>query len=121
MSDTRDSSTDKQQLKDSLAAMSYGTVPDFEQTFAAAGNRYRNEKRRRAVGSIAAAFAVLGIVSMLWMSGRTADDYVSAETLMATTYWTAPSDVLLPRPEIDIYQDLPILIESTNFNEGALL
>ena len=33
--------------------------------------------------------------------------------LMDSTYWSAPSDVLLPDREFDIYQDLPELFEST--------
>jgi hypothetical protein len=47
--------------------------------------------------------------------------YVEVADLMDSTYWSAPSDVLLPDREFDIYQDLPVLFESTEPAEGALL
>ena len=45
----------------------------------------------------------------------------NAARLLETTYWEAPSDVLLPARERDIYRDLPALEVSTEGNEGALL
>ena len=47
--------------------------------------------------------------------------YIEIAELLETTYWSAPSDVLLPEREFDIYQELPVLFESTEPAEGALL
>ena len=41
--------------------------------------------------------------------------------LLGSTSWQAPSDVLLPQHEFDLYQDMPALIESTEAATGALL
>jgi len=41
--------------------------------------------------------------------------------LLESTSWVAPSDVLLPKHEIDLYQDLPAFSVSTRPAEGALL
>ena len=48
-------------------------------------------------------------------------EYIELAELMGSTSWAAPSDVLMPEYEIDIYQDLPALMESTKPVEGALL
>jgi hypothetical protein len=47
--------------------------------------------------------------------------YIEVAELLDSTYWFAPSDVLLPDREFDIYQDMPVLFESTEPAEGALL
>ena len=49
------------------------------------------------------------------------ESYVEVADLMDSTYWTAPSDVLLPDRQFDIYQDMPELFESTEPAGGTLL
>jgi len=41
--------------------------------------------------------------------------------LLGTTGWSAPSDSLMPDHQFDIYQDIPVLIESTETYGGTLL
>jgi hypothetical protein len=70
----------------------------------------------------AAAAAIVGAVIVLLNSGSPPTaSYIEIADLMESTYWAAPSDVLLPDREFDIYQDLPVLFESTEPAEGALL
>lgn len=109
-------------LKRALQSMSATPVPGFDKTLAVAEKRLRASKRRNlAVSGLAATAAVAALVLMTTMPGEVNDEYVSADVLLATTYWSAPSDVLLPTQDIDIYRDLPVLIESTEIIEGALL
>jgi hypothetical protein len=113
---------DEQRLKAALACRERGAVPEFERTLATAQDRWRRQKQRRAgLGGIAAALLIAALWSVLALPERSTQDYLVAESLLATTYWTAPSDVLLPRYDIDIYRDLPDLMESTEVSEGALL
>ena len=95
-------------------------APDFDATWAAA--RRRRAGRRFGYGIGAAAAAIVAAVIVL-QSGTAppGPDYIEVADLMDSTYWSAPSDVLLPDREFDIYQDLPVLFESTEPAEGALL
>lgn len=87
-------------------------APLFEATWAAAERRRGG--RRYGFGLGAAAAAVAAAVMVLTNSGApTSESYVEVADLMNSTYWAAPSDVLLPDREFDIYQDLPELFEST--------
>ena len=67
--------------------------------------------------------AMIAIVAGLWSSQEAgmSDDYLIADSLLNTTQWSAPSDALMPTHEFDIYQELPVLLESTKPAEGALL
>jgi hypothetical protein len=68
-----------------------------------------------------AAAVIAAVVIGLYGKSPTQDTYIHMADLMATTYWTAPSDVLLPDRKIDIYQDMPVLFESTEPAGGTLL
>lgn len=95
-------------------------APPFEAAWAAAERR--RASRRYGYGFGAAAAAVTAAVFVLLNSGApTTESYIEVADLMNSTYWAAPSDVLLPDREFDIYQDLPELFESTEPAEGALL
>ena len=95
-------------------------APPFEATWAAA--EQRRGGRRYGYGLGAAAAAVTAAVIVLSNSGvPPTESYVEVADLMNSTYWAAPSDVLLPDREFDIYQDLPELFESTEPAGGALL
>ncbi|MDJ0905517.1 MAG: hypothetical protein QNI96_05825 [Woeseiaceae bacterium] len=94
--------------------------PAFEAAWAAA--EQRRGGRRYGYGLGAAAAAVTAAAIILISSGTPpAESYVEVADLMNSTYWAAPSDVLLPESEFDIYQDLPELFESTDPAGGALL
>ncbi len=97
-------------------------VPAFDDVFAAAEARVAaRSRRRRALGGMAVA-AVVALVALTVM--RPAGHewlYVDPEEFASSTSWVAPSDVLLPERRIDIYGEIPVLIESTASDEGALL
>ena len=96
-------------------------APNFDESWAAAEARYR-QSRRRYAGFAAAAVAVAALLVAL-SPGPAPDDGESwiGDELLSSTSWSAPSDVLLPEREFDIYQDLPSLNTSTKSVEGALL
>ena len=99
-----------------------GRAPAFEQTFAAAEMRAaRLVRRRRTAYGIAAAAAVVAVAASLLLPRAEDWQYVNPDDLATSTTWVAPSDVLLPEHSIDIYRDIPVLIESTDSNGGALL
>ena len=99
-----------------------GRVPGFDDVWSGAVRRARNANRRRrafAATGIAAVAAVL--VLRLWPSIDDGQRYIDLDDLLETTHWRAPSDSLMPEHEIDIYRDIPVLIESTDTYGGALL
>ncbi len=99
-----------------------GRVPAFDVTFAAAEARAAGRaRRRRTVFGIAAAAAVVAVATSLLLPRGEDWQYVNPDDLATSTAWVAPSDVLLPEHSIDIYRDIPVLIESTDGNLGALL
>ena len=55
------------------------------------------------------------------MPAQTTEPYIEVADLLESTYWSAPSDVLLPDRQFDIYQELPVIFESTEPAGGALL
>lgn len=101
-----------------------GDVPDFDAVFAGAERRYRRARQQRMRYGAAAAIAAL-LVSTLMLVDRDepqpGGDYIKIADLMNSTQWTAPSDVLLPRHEIDLYRELPAMPASTEPAHGALL
>ncbi len=114
----------KRQLRQALAARRTGRTPDFEATLALTGERNcRSRKRYAVTAGIAAVAAIIAVSLGLWSSpGDQAPlEYLSEQALLDSTAWAAPSDVLLPRYAFDLYQDLPVLIESTEIQEGVLL
>ncbi len=97
-------------------------APPFEAAWAAAEQRRHGRRYGYGYGLGAAAAAVTAAAIILVSNGGPpAESYVEVAELMNSTYWAAPSDVLLPEREFDIYQDLPELFESTDPAGGALL
>lgn len=96
-------------------------APSFDKTWAAAEARYRRSRRRYA-GFAAAAVAVAAVFAVLSL-GQEPQDTESwvGDELLSSTSWSAPSDVLMPQREFDIYQELPSLTTSTKSMDGALL
>ena len=100
-----------------------GRVPSFDTTWAAA--QAAAQQRRRPVtvlGGLAAALALVAVVVFSQMRPAETDwQFVDPDEFANSTSWAAPSDVLLPEHRFDIYRDIPVLIESTGNEEGALL
>ncbi len=97
-------------------------APAFDKVWAGAERRYQNSRRRYAWLATAAgiAAAILIVFNAVTPSSIESDSIVMAD-LLESTSWVAPSDVLLPKHEIDLYQDLPAFSVSTRPAEGALL
>lgn len=99
-------------------------APQFDATFANAERLYRASRRQKIRLGVAAAFVAVGLGGFVALTPDNTlppGEYIKVAELMSTTRWTAPSDVLLPRHEIDLYQELPVILESTQPAQGALL
>jgi hypothetical protein len=97
-------------------------APGFDETWHAAESRYRRGRRYRGLTGVAASAAVIAIVVVNVMQPGPQDvPIIEMGELLGTTSWQAPSDVLLPEHRIDIYQELPELIQSTDGTGEALL
>ena len=97
-------------------------APEFKTVWAAASAQAASTRRRQfLVGGSVAAAAVLAFAVVLHAPVETEWLYIDELELLETTGWSAPSDSLLPAREFDIYQDIPVLIESTETYGGALL
>lgn len=109
-------------LRDAHARAEGDAVPDFSRAWAAAGARVAAARHRRRL--LAASGAVVAVLAIAFGWRSPSEDewrYIDADELLQTTGWSAPSDSLLPNREFDIYRDIPVLIESTDNNGGALL
>ncbi len=114
----------KQKLRDSLQSMQGGDAPEFDAMWSNAEQQHRSSRSRyQRFAGFAAAAAVAAVAFMLWpLNGNNvADTYLTEEDLLSGTHWVAPSDVLLPEHRFDIYSELPVLIETNDFDEGSLL
>ena len=97
-------------------------VPAFAATWRAAEQRYARSRRRYGMLAGAAAVVAIAFVGLQLQTSPTEDvNYIDVDDLLGSTSWTAPSDVLLPSHEFDIYQELPSLLESTEAAGGTLL
>lgn len=92
----------------------------FSKTWQAASRRRAAGRRRSAVFAAAAAITAVAVIAL---NERTPEQppYIEMAELLESTYWTAPSDVLLPDRQFDIYQDMPEIFESTEPAGGTLL
>jgi len=88
-------------------------APTFEDVWQRAEMRVATSRRHYA--RLAAVVVALGVVAAVFGVRSTVEEpqYIEMAELLNSTYWSAPSDVLLPQREFDIYQDLPELFEST--------
>jgi len=109
-------------LHDAQANAEKGDAPEFDRVWAAANARAGTIRWRQRVlfGSVAAA-AVAAIAFGLLVPRGVELQFVDEDELLGTTSWSAPSDGLLPDRRLDIYQEIPVLIESTETYGGALL
>jgi hypothetical protein len=106
----------RQAIRDAFAVKS-GEIPDFERVFAAATRRQQRRRRRYSIG-VSVTIAALSIVATI--HGPASPGLVDQDMLFGTTQWRAPSDVLLPKHEIDIYSSVPSIGESTDTGGSAL-
>jgi hypothetical protein len=94
--------------------------PAFDAVWLTARQRHAALRRRyQRFAGVAAMVAAAFIV--LYAQSPSQKTYIEMADLMESTYWTAPSDVLLPQREFDIYQDMPAMFESTEPAGGTLL
>jgi len=107
--------------------------PEFDTVWAAA--QVQAERRApwgtlttgRAAG-LAAGFAVLGVIGLFALGQRQGSNELPdgwtaqvSDSLLNATVWSAPSDVLLQRDGLDVYTNVPMLIESTEMEVETLL
>ncbi len=112
----------KNELSKAWRAVDSETVPPFAKTWRAAEKRYAARRHAyRRLASAAAVVAIVVVAANLRSPPVAQDSYIEAAELLGSTSWSAPSDVLLPEHQIDLYQDMPALIESTKVAGGALL
>lgn len=96
--------------------------PSFDETWHAANARYQRGRRRNTMlAGVAATLAAVAIIVNALMPEAEQAAYIEMAELLETTSWQAPSDMLMPAREFDIYQDVPVFIESTDETGGALL
>lgn len=111
----------RQGLKRGQSIAEAGRVPAFDRVWAGARRRVASRRRRRVAGGLAAAVTLTAMAAVLLQSRQPAWEFVDPEDLVTGTSWQAPSDVLLPEYRIDIYEEIPVLIESTAIDGGTLL
>ncbi|MDH3337916.1 MAG: hypothetical protein OEM85_10175 [Gammaproteobacteria bacterium] len=93
----------------------------FDSVWQSAQQRHAALRRRyRRFASVAAVAAVI-VIGLNLQTAEEEATYIEIADLLDSTYWSAPSDVLLPDREFDIYRDMPVLFESTEPAGGALL
>jgi hypothetical protein len=105
-----------------LAAAERVPAAEFDAVWAAAVARAGIARKRRLLLSGSAAAAAIAVIAFVFHTPA-GDEwrYVDRHQLLETTGWSAPSDSLLPHREFDIYQSVPVLIESTETYGGTLL
>ncbi len=97
-------------------------APSFERVWQAAEDRHRLSRRQyRSIASVAAAAAVAVFVLNYQALHQDEMRFIDVAELLGSTTWVSPTDVLLPERHNDLYEGLPVLIESTNPAGGALL
>ena len=100
-----------------------GEVPGFDDVWARAESTVAQRRlRTRAVGGIAAAAALVAIVFVSQLRPTEQEwQFVDPDEFASSTSWVAPSDILLPKHQFDIYGEIPVLIKSTERDGGTLL
>ena len=113
-----------EELRRAMEAKTQHPAPGFDAVMLAAKQRLDAGRKRRRIAAVAAIF---GLVTLLmvrpWSLApeKMDDEFLIAASMLGTTKWSAPSDVLLPQHRFDIYNELPTFIESTELKEGTLL
>ena len=117
--------TVQRQVKQAQQDAEADRVPDFSTTWAAAEARASAGRRRGWMAGSAATAAVVAAIAVITVGLlRPVEQdwqFVNPDVFENSTSWAAPSDILLPEHRVDIYREIPVLIESTKTEEGALL
>jgi len=124
MSDKSTRENMQEKLQEALAVVHAEQAPPFADVWAAAERRQAvSRKRNTGMVGMAAAIAVVVATFSLWSANEAevVDEFLIADALLNSTQWSAPSDLLMPEHQFDLYQDLPLLMESTESQEGSLL
>lgn len=109
-------------LRDDLRrAAPSGDPPSFGVVWSAAERRFAARRLRHRVLAGAAIVAAVAVFVTLRAPVDDSVAYIEVADVLESTYWSAPSDVLLPERQFDIYQEIPVLMESTEPAGGALL
>ncbi len=114
----------RDEIRQAWPAASGDAEPSFETTWQAAQRQHavaRRRYRRFAGAAAVVAVAVIAVNFAFYAQPPAGESYVEVADLLDSTYWTAPSDALLPDRQFDIYQDMPVIFESTEPAGGALL
>ncbi len=111
----------RQQLRQAWQQRAGSEGPPFDRVWQAAAARRAAMRGQRRWLAAAAVIVLASALALYLQAPRQDIQYIEVAELLETTYWSAPSDVLLPDSEFDIYQDMPVLFESTEPAEGALL
>ena len=93
----------------------------FDTVWRAAQDRHAAARRRYRYLAAAAAVVAAIVIGVTVQQPSDEPSYIEVAELLDSTSWSAPSDVLLPDREFDIYQDMPVLFESTEPAGGTLL
>ncbi len=109
-------------IRKAFDSMHKEAPPSFDAVWAAAEFRHWRERRRyAAVGGIAAVLAIIVVGLFSLQEAPVDDEFLIADALMNKTQWSAPSDMLLPQHQYDIYREVSFLVEPINFDEGSFL
>ena len=112
----------QQEVRQNWPAPDSDRTPSFAATWQAAERRLAARRRQHWMLASAAAVVAAVAVGLLLRTPPAPDaSYIEMDELMGSTSWVAPSDVLLPEHQFDIYQELPSLLESTETAGGSLL
>ena len=119
-------SNDDKRLAEAIkqSAPEAAPAPRFDEVFERAEAQFERRVRRRYFG-VAGAVASVAIVAVALLVYAPEEgpqpERLQITGLLDSTSWVAPSDVLLPEHEFDIFEELPEPMESTEPAEGALL
>lgn len=98
-----------------------GDHVSFADTWRAAEQRHAGARRRYRRFATVATLVAIVVIGLKLQGPSEGPSYIEIAELLQSTSWSAPSDVLLPDREFDIYQDMPVLFESTEPAGGTLL
>ena len=97
-------------------------APPFDTMWRSAERLYvRRQRRQMVMAGVAASVVAIAVIFLARTPEPADEPLIEMRELLGSTLWQAPSDVLLPEHQIDLYEELPTLIDSPDPAEGALL
>ncbi len=113
-----------EELHRALAHKADAGLPEFELVLESAEKRVAAERKRyRIVAAAAVVASVAAVAIVQWPDAPDDidDEFLISAALMESTQWIAPSDVLMPQHQFDLYRDMPVFTGSTKPEDGTLL